>query len=187
MRNIPGFSVNHVFQPFMLFQAGLVREMKAAKLPKAEWQPHVTALLQLKADLAAAQKAAEAASSSASATGSAPSSDSINTQGNGSSPAQIAELEDAIQKQVLLTLYLILEICAICLCISSILFFQGDLVRGMKGSGKAKAEWQPEVNKLLQLKQQLTALQPTTAPGSSAESKSPQSSGSGKSKTKKKK
>lgn len=64
--------------------------MKGSGKPKSEWQPHVSALLQLKADLAAAQKAAEAQSSSAPSTTSS------------AQPAQVAELEEAIKKQVFL-------------------------------------------------------------------------------------
>ncbi|XP_034242379.1 methionine--tRNA ligase, cytoplasmic [Thrips palmi] len=131
-------------------QANLVREMKGSGKPKAEWQPHVSALLQLKADLAAAQKAAESQSTSAPSTASS---------SEAAQPAQIAELEEAVKKQ-------------------------GDLVREMKASGKSKEEWQGEVAKLLQLKQALAAVQPPTT---TAESKPTQSSGSGKSKNKKKK
>lgn len=132
-------------------QANLVREMKAAKKPKSEWQVHVTTLLQLKADLAAAQKLAE------SAVDCAQTSHSSGPDAASSPAVQTSELEEAVSKQ-------------------------GDLVRQMKQSGKSKEEWQPEVNKLLELKKQLAALQPA---GTSAVSKPPSSSGSGKNKKKK--
>lgn len=131
-------------------QANVVREMKEAGKPKSEWQPHVATLLQLKANLAAAQKAAPSAPVAPKAEPASP-------------PASnVSELEEAVKQQ-------------------------GELVRQMKGSGKSKEEWQPEVNKLLQLKQQLSALQPSTASAGSVDNKPPQSSGSGKSKNKKKK
>lgn len=75
----------------IIFQANLVREMKGSGKPKAEWQPHVSALLQLKADLAAAQKAAESQKTSAPSTASSSET---------AQPAQIAELEEAVKKQV---------------------------------------------------------------------------------------
>lgn len=128
-------------------QALLVREMKGAGKPRSEWQPHLTTLLQLKADLTAAQKTAESQVQTDPATST--------SEATASSGSQIAELEEAIKKQ-------------------------GDVVRELKSSGKSKEEWQPEVNKLLQLKQELGALQP-------ASTTQPQSSGSGKSKNKKKK
>ena len=74
-----------------------MREMKASGKTKAEWQPHVSALLQLKADLASAQKAAESAPSSTPETLPSKSASASAT----SSSAQISELEVAIKNQVL--------------------------------------------------------------------------------------
>ncbi|KAK3927898.1 Methionine--tRNA ligase, cytoplasmic [Frankliniella fusca] len=141
-------------------QANLVREMKGAKKPKSEWEPHVAILLQMKADLAAAQKAM----TTGSVTSSLPAPAAPEAEPACPNVTSIAVLEEAIKQQ-------------------------GDLVRQMKGSGKSKEEWQPEVNKLLELKQQLSALQPSPSQssGGSAESKPSQSAGSGKSKNKKKK
>ncbi len=45
---------------YIYSQADLVRVMKSSGKPKTEWQPEVATLLKLKADLAAAQKAAAA-------------------------------------------------------------------------------------------------------------------------------
>lgn len=149
--------------------------MKSAGKPKSEWQPHVATLLQLKADLASAQKAAPQTSPA-----------NVAVSSDSSQSAQVVDLEDAIKKQVYFSVYpyLLEKKTAISI---SFFHFQGDLVRELKSSGKSKEEWQPEVNKLLQLKQQLAALQPSPSAGVSAESKSTQSSGSGKSKSKKKK
>ncbi len=73
--------------------------MKGAGKPKSEWQPHVAALLQLKADLAAAQKAAGTdapTSSPAPASSATPKVEPVD-----SNAQNIPALEEAIKQQVL--------------------------------------------------------------------------------------
>lgn len=48
------------------------------------------------------------------------------------------------------------------------MLFQGDKVRQIKSSTKDKAVWQPEVDKLLALKKQLTAAQTQAKPAAGA-------------------
>ncbi|XP_049942399.1 methionine--tRNA ligase, cytoplasmic isoform X1 [Schistocerca serialis cubense] len=120
-------------------QGNVVREMKARGAPKEEWQPHVAVLLDLKKQLEAAHavavsrvQQAQAAAAAAAAAATCVSPPQVN--GAVASPEEIARLETEVNKQ-------------------------GNLVREMKSSGKSKAEWQPEVVRLLELKKQLALAQ----------------------------
>ncbi|XP_026745297.1 bifunctional glutamate/proline--tRNA ligase-like, partial [Trichoplusia ni] len=107
-------------------QGEKVRQLKASTKDKTVWQPEVTKLLDLKKQLEAAKKAQQPAAAS--------------------SPAgDVNSLEKAVAEQA-------------------------DKVRQLKASTKDKSVWQPEVNKLLDLKKQLATAQASSTPQQTASS-----------------
>ncbi|KAL0859026.1 hypothetical protein ABMA27_010878 [Loxostege sticticalis] len=108
-------------------QGDKVRKLKASTKDKAVWQPEVDKLLDLKKKLTAAQTQA--------------------AQCKVNSSSSAADLEKAVAEQ-------------------------GDKVRKLKASTKDKAVWQPEVDKLLELKKQLAAAQSAQAQASAGGARS---------------
>ncbi|CAH0599922.1 unnamed protein product [Chrysodeixis includens] len=154
-------------------QGEKVRQLKASTKDKTVWQPEVTKLLELKKQLEAAQKAAKQAP--AATTG--PSGDvgnlerAVAEQGEKVRQLKASTKDKAVwQPEVTKLLELKKQLEAAQKAapatpapsgdVSSLekaVAEQADKVRQLKASTKDKSVWQPEVNKLLELKKLLAA------------------------------
>ncbi|RZF48248.1 hypothetical protein LSTR_LSTR006215 [Laodelphax striatellus] len=163
-------------------QGNLVREMKASGVPKTEWQPQVTVLLDMKKQLAELQKHASVDN----VTGNgdveglrkkvAEQGDLVRKVKSSGVPKsewqphvdvllslkkQLAEAEKQSQSTNSITDSSVVGPAESVKDLEEKITKQGDLVRKMKGSGASRSEWQPQVNILLDLKKQLAAAQKT--------------------------
>ncbi|KAJ8704457.1 hypothetical protein PYW07_011645 [Mythimna separata] len=166
-------------------QADKVRQLKASTKDKAVWQPEVTKLLELKKQLEAAQKTQAASPQKSPAPQSIDASSlekAVAEQADKVRQLKASTKDKAVwQPEVTKLLELKKQLEAAqkaqaaspqkqaapqnnvsssdASSLEKAVAEQADKVRKLKASTKDKAVWQPEVNKLLDLKKQLAALQ----------------------------
>jgi len=130
-------------------QADHVRSLKSSGKPKSEWQPQVQILLDLKKQLENAKKSAPSSNSAPPPVSSPkqPSQKPIKVEPASPKQPVVKEEPCTPPKEASKVQELEMEIQT-----------QGEKVRSLKSSGADKSVWQPEVDRLIALKKELSSL-----------------------------